>query len=91
MKTFVAVIALLSLTVVGLSQNEKTSPALASLVEAERAFARTSVERGVRESFLAFFAKDGISFQPAPFKTRAAILSRPTPAGAEVGRSLLVV
>lgn len=55
------------------------SPALVSLVEAERAFARTSVERGVRESFLAFFADDGISFQPHPTNTRAAYLKRPAP------------
>jgi ketosteroid isomerase-like protein len=56
------------------------SPALVSLVEAERAFARTSVERGVRESFLAFFAEDGINFQPHPTKTREAFLKRPAPA-----------
>ena len=56
------------------------SPALVSLVEAERAFARTSVERGVRESFLAFFADDGINFQPHPTKTREAFLKRPAPA-----------
>ncbi|HEV7905736.1 MAG TPA: nuclear transport factor 2 family protein [Pyrinomonadaceae bacterium] len=55
------------------------SPALVSLVEAERAFARTSVERGVRESFLAFFAEDGINFQPHPTKTREAFLKRPAP------------
>ncbi|HYO99274.1 MAG TPA: nuclear transport factor 2 family protein [Pyrinomonadaceae bacterium] len=55
------------------------SPALVSLVEAERAFARMSVERGVRESFLAFFADDGINFQPHPTKTREAYLKRPAP------------
>jgi ketosteroid isomerase-like protein len=55
------------------------SPALVSLVEAERAFAKTSVERGVRESFLAFFAEDGINFQPHPTKTREAYLKRPAP------------
>lgn len=55
------------------------SPALVSLVEAERAFARTSVERGIRESFLAFFADDGINFQPHPTKTREAYLKRPAP------------
>jgi ketosteroid isomerase-like protein len=70
----------LSLTIAALPQGEKLSPALASLVEAERAFARKSVETSVRESFLAFFADDGINFQPAPTKTRAAILSRPAPA-----------
>jgi len=56
------------------------TPALVSLVEAERAFSRASVERGVRESFLAFFADDGINFQPHPTNTREAFLKRPAPA-----------
>jgi ketosteroid isomerase-like protein len=72
--------ALLLLSLVAFSQERKPSPALASLVETERAFARMSIERGVRESFLAYFAEDGINFQPTPVKTRAAILSRPAPA-----------
>jgi ketosteroid isomerase-like protein len=76
----IAAVALLLLSFAAYSQVREPSPALASLVESERAFARTSVERGVRESFLAFFAEDGINFQPGPVKTRAAILSRPAPA-----------
>jgi len=75
-----AVLLLLALLSAAASQQPKMSPALASLVAAERAFARTSVEKGVRESFLAFFADDGINFQPGPVKTRAAILKRPAPA-----------
>jgi ketosteroid isomerase-like protein len=66
------------LTLFIFSQDEKLSPALASLVETERAFARMSVERGVRESFIAYFSDEGIAFQPAPVKARAAFLSRPT-------------
>lgn len=76
-RTFAALLALLALAFVVLPQEKKMSPALASLVAAERAFARTSVERGVRDSFLAFFADDGINFQPHPTKTREAFLSRP--------------
>ena len=78
-RTFAALLALLALTFVALPQEKKMSPALASLVAAERAFARTSVEKGVRDSFLAFFAEDGINFQPHPTKTREAFLSRPAP------------
>jgi ketosteroid isomerase-like protein len=62
------------------SQKEDTSRALASLVEAERSFARTSVEKGIRESFYQFFAEDGINFQPHPTNTREAIRKRPAPA-----------
>ena len=57
----------------------KSSPALNSLVAAEKAFAATSVEKGVRESFLMFFADDGINFQPHPTKTRESFLKRPAP------------
>jgi len=53
--------------------------ALASLVEAERAFARASVERGVRDSFLAFFADDAINFWPHPVNAREALLKQPAP------------
>jgi ketosteroid isomerase-like protein len=65
---------------VGICQQDKLSPALSSLVAAERAFAQTSVDKGIRASFLEFFAEDGINFQPHPTKTRAAFLKRPAPA-----------
>jgi ketosteroid isomerase-like protein len=55
------------------------TPPLASLVETERAFARDCVERGVRDSFLAFFADDAISFWPHPVNAREALLKQPAP------------
>ena len=61
------------------AQGKDLSPALSSLLAAERAFARTSVEKGIRDSFLEFFADDGINFQPHPTKTKEAILRRPVP------------
>jgi len=72
-------LTLLALTFVVFGQTGGSSPALVALVEAERGFARTSVERGVRESFLAFFADDGINFQPHPTNTREAYRKRPAP------------
>lgn len=51
--------------------------ALESLVDTERAFARAGVAKGVRASFLEFFADDGIWFQPHPTNTREALLKRP--------------
>ena len=60
-----------------LSQDPSTSPALASMVATERAFAGTSVEKGFRESFLTFFADDGIFFQPHPVKARETLRARP--------------
>lgn len=73
-------LALLAFSTVALSQKENSSGALDSLVEAERSFARTSVEKGIRDSFYEFFAEDGINFQPHPTNTREAIRKRPAPA-----------
>src|SRR5437763_2439854 len=61
------------------SQEQKSAPALAALVEAERAFARLSVEKGVREAFLTYFADDGINFQPHPTNTKESFRKRPAP------------
>jgi len=51
--------------------------ALASLAEVERAFAKMSVEMGQRAAFLAYFADDGIGFQPEPVKMKALLTARP--------------
>ncbi len=40
--------------------------ALQALVDSERTFAQTSVEHGLRNSFLQFFADDSVVFTPAP-------------------------
>jgi ketosteroid isomerase-like protein len=61
------------------AQEQPLSPALASLVAAERAFARLSVEQGVRAAFMTYFAEDGINFQPHPTNTKEAYRKRPAP------------
>lgn len=48
------------------AQQQATTSDLQSLVEAERGFARTSVEKGTREAFLANLADDSIVFHPQP-------------------------
>lgn len=68
-KAIVVVVVLFGIVVSALSQENDLSPALASLVDAERAFARLSVEKGVREAFMTYFAEDGINFQPHPTLT----------------------
>ena len=50
---------------------------LSSLVEAERAFARRSLEIGARPAFLEFFADDAIVFRPQPVKYKEAMKSAP--------------
>lgn len=78
-KSLSVILTLLMLVSLGICQG-KVSPALLSLVEAERAFARTSVEKGIRASFIEFFADDGIGFGPHPMKMKEAYLRRPAPA-----------
>jgi ketosteroid isomerase-like protein len=56
---------------------DATEIALGSLVDAELAFARLSLERGIRAAFLANFADDGVVFEPAPMRLQAAWPTRP--------------
>jgi ketosteroid isomerase-like protein len=50
--------------------------ALDSLVAAERAFARMSLDRGVRDAFLHWMAPDGVIFRPRAVNARQAWESR---------------
>ncbi len=49
------------------------------LVAAERAFARTAVDRGTREAFLTYLAADALLFRPRPEPGRAHWEKRPEP------------
>ena len=51
--------------------------ALGSLIDAEFAFARMSLEQGIRAAFLANFAADGIVFEPVPVRLHEAWPQRP--------------
>ena len=64
----------------GLPKDGRLPPAQAELVAAERAFAQLSVERGIRESFITYFAADGIGFRPHPYKVKEVLSNRPVPA-----------
>src|SRR4029079_9629085 len=48
-----------------------------SLVNAERAFAKTATEKGIRDSFLEYFADDALAFNPAPISATERLRSRP--------------
>jgi ketosteroid isomerase-like protein len=47
------------------------------VASAERAFARYSVEHGMRAAFLEYFAEDGVNFAPDPGNTKARFRARP--------------
>lgn len=69
------VAVIFSFTVSG--QEKRLSPALKSLVESERAFAKLCGEKGIRESFLTYFADDCISFAPDPGNAKERLRKRP--------------
>ena len=56
---------------------EKISADLQALVDTERAFAHTATLKGVRDSFLDFFADDAIALTPSPTPAKARLRSRP--------------
>lgn len=51
--------------------------ALDAMVSAERAFAKTSLEKGVREAFLEFLADDSIALQPDPVPAKESTRAQP--------------
>jgi ketosteroid isomerase-like protein len=57
----------------------KLDPRLTALADAERSFARTAGERGIKDSFLAWFAEDSIDFEPDPGPAIARIQAWPAP------------
>src|SRR5688500_3834902 len=76
MKRFVSLLLPALFFTTGAFSQEKKS-ALDAIVKSEHAFARTSVEKGIRDSFIEFFAEAGINFQPHPTKTREAYAKQP--------------
>ncbi len=78
MKSFFVLLSLVCLLAATVSSKDKKSAsAVNEVADAERAFAKTSVEKGVRDSFIEFFAEDGINFTPHPTKTKANLSKRP--------------
>jgi hypothetical protein len=53
------------------------SRALDTLVDTERAFARTAREKGIRDSFLEYFADEAIALGPPAAPAKDALRSRP--------------
>ncbi|HMV82704.1 MAG TPA: DUF4440 domain-containing protein [Blastocatellia bacterium] len=79
-RLFLAFAVASTLGLTALTQEKGISPELLSLANAERAFAKMSVDKGVPEAFYNNFAEDGINFQPHPTNTREAYRKSPPPA-----------
>ena len=78
--TFAAASAALLLAACASAPPAYRDGTLEGLFDAERAFARASTERGIRASFLEYFAADGVDFRPGPGPMRERMLARPAPA-----------
>lgn len=63
---------------VTLSAQDAVTPDLLTLAEAERAFAKTATVKGIRDSFLEFFADDAIALTPHPSPAKDRLRSRPS-------------
>jgi ketosteroid isomerase-like protein len=61
------------------AQQPEAASALQAIIDTERSFARTSAERGIRESFLAYIAEDGLLFRPGAVNGRKWMLEHPVP------------
>src|SRR5437762_9020067 len=53
-------------------------PALQAMVDTERAFAQACTQKGIRDSFLEYFADDSIAFNPAPISATQRLRDRPS-------------
>jgi ketosteroid isomerase-like protein len=69
-----------SLAGLAVAQKKNQVDDLKSMVETERAFARASEEKGIRESFAEFIADDGILFRPTPVLGKTWMEEHPLPA-----------
>jgi ketosteroid isomerase-like protein len=79
MKILLAALALLP--VAALAADAGLPPAQQALFDTERAFVRLATEKGFRDSFYAYFADDGIAFNPHPFRVRTALAGQPASPG----------
>ena len=79
MKKLICLALLLGFVSLGFAQKVKETSALQSMVDTERAFARMSEERGIRLSFMAFIADDGILFRPTAVKGKQWMMEHPLP------------
>lgn len=73
--------ALAFLPAAALAADPGPPPAQRELFDAERAFVRLAAEKGFRDSFFAYFADDGIAFNPHPFRVRATLAGSPPSPG----------
>lgn len=81
MKSLSLLLSLFMCAVGAFGQDAKLPPEVSSIVEAERAFARAAVAKGIRDSFLENMTDESILFRPGPVPGRKWITEHPAPQG----------
>lgn len=80
-KTYIwGLVACLAAAAAG-AQTIDRQAALDAIVNAERAFAKTSLEKGIREAFLQFLSDDSIALEPDPVSAKETTRARPAGPG----------
>jgi ketosteroid isomerase-like protein len=79
MRKGIAALILSLLVMPAFAQPSNLQADLDAMVAAERAFSKMSVEKGFKDSFLAYISDDGIMFMPMPVKGKERIAARPNP------------
>src|SRR5215813_12698567 len=74
-------IMLIAAALIVVCQEKSLPEGLLAMAQTERAFARLSVEKGVREAFTTYFADDGVNFQPHPVNTKEAFAKQSATSG----------
>lgn len=80
MKKLICLTLLLGIISSGFAQKTKEPTALESMVATELAFAKMAKEEGIRPSFMAYIAEDGILFRPRAVKGKQWMIANPLPA-----------
>jgi ketosteroid isomerase-like protein len=75
-RAIAAVATAFFVTALVVAQNAISSQ-LEALVDTERAFAQAATDKGIRDSFLEYFADDAMAFNPAPISAKERLRSRP--------------
>lgn len=75
---FLRLIVAVSFVTVFVAAEDDVTPALTALADAERAFAKAASRKGIRDSFLEFFADDAVALVPEPASWKERLRSRPS-------------
>jgi hypothetical protein len=81
MKSLSFILSLFMCAASAFGQDVKLPPEVGSMVEAERAFARAAVAKGIRDSFLENMTDESILFRPGPVPGKKWMMEHPAPPG----------